>query len=331
MNVIVANKYQAMLANLDIDIIKTMYGEFDVDELIGTFSNFFYNRMILDITAIKNYKDINVIQRLSAGLDMSKIVLVLDDSEEASSAAYLSKLISMGIYNFSRNVETIKYLIQNPNSYKDVAQIHQLNDLTTTVIEKVESGDTRSTKIIGVVNITDHAGATTLIYMLIKQLKLNYKVLGIEIDRKDFSLFNDPDLISTTSADLAKELLKAKDYDIILIDLNGTDNEDTCSDILYLIEPTTIKLNKMIRRNRGIFEKLKGKKIVLNKSLLDSKDVLDFEYEAKTQVYYNIPPLDDKKDRHNILDIFLTKLGFIKQNREEKGEKSNKILGLFKF
>jgi hypothetical protein len=87
----------------------------------------------------------------------------------------------------------------------------------------------------------------------------------------------------------------------------------------------------MIRRNRNIFEKLKGKKIVLNKSLLDSKDVLDFEYEAKTQVYYNIPPLDDKKDRHNILDVFLTKLGFIKQNSEENTEKSNKILGLFKF
>lgn len=329
MNVIVANKYQTMLANLDVDIIKTMYGEFAVDELIETFSNFFFNRMILDITAIKGYKDINTIQRLSAGLDMSKIILVLDESEESSSSAYLSKLISMGIYNFSRNVETIKYLIQNPNSYKDVAQIHQLNDLTTTVIEKVD-GSTE-TKIIGIANITDHAGATTLIYMLKKQLQPNYKVLGIEIDRKDFSLFNDPNLISTTSQNFAKELMKARDYDIVLVDLNGTDNEDACGDILYLIEPSTIKLNKMIRRNRGIFEKLKGRKIVLNKSLLDSKDVLDFEYEAKTQVYYNIPPLDDKKDRHNILDIFLTKLGFIKQSPQEKDEKSNKILGLFKF
>lgn len=330
MNVIVANKYQTMLANLDIDIIKTMYGEFTVDELIETFSNFFFNRMILDITAIKNYKDINNLQRLSAGLDMSKIILVLDESEESNSANYLSKLISMGIYNFSRNIDTIKYLVQNPNSYKDVAQIHQLNDLTTTIVEKVEGGG-GDNKIIGVANITDHAGATTLIYMLKKQLQSNYKVLGIEIDRRDFSLFNDPNLISTTSQDFAKEILKARDFDIVFVDLNGTDNEDACGDILYLIEPSTIKLNKMIRRNRSIFEKLKGKKIVLNKSLLDSKDVLDFEYEAKTQVYYNIPPLDDKKDRHSILDIFLTKLGFIKQNTQEPGEKDNKILGLFKF
>ncbi len=329
MNVIVANKYQSMLANLDIDIIKTMYGEFEVDELIETFSNFFFNRMVLDITAIKNYKDINTIQRLSAGLDMSKIILVLDDSEESSSANYLSKLISMGIYNFSRNIDTIKYLIQNPNSYKDVAQIHQLNDLTTTIVEKVESSI--DTKIIGISNVTDHAGATTLIYMLKKQLQANYKVLGIEIDRRDFSLFNDPNLISTTSQDFAKTLLRAKEFDVVLVDLNGTDNEDTCGDILYLIEPSTIKLTKMIRKNRSIFEKLKGKKIVLNKSLLDSKDVLDFEYEAKTQVYYNIPPLDDKKERHNVLDIFLTKLGFVKQNTQENSDKSNKILGLFKF
>ena len=70
------------------------------------------------------------LKNLTFGVEFS----VLDDSEESSSANYLSKLISMGIYNFSRNVDTIKYLIQNPNSYKDVAQIHQLNDLTLYAI-----------------------------------------------------------------------------------------------------------------------------------------------------------------------------------------------------
>ncbi len=329
MNVIVANKYQAMLANLDIDIIKTMYGEFEVDELIETFSNFFFNRMILDITAIKNYKDIATIQKLSVNLDMSKVIFVLDDSEESSSSAYLSKLISMGIYNFSRNIETIKYLIQNPNSYKDVAQIQQLEDLTTTIIDKTE-GATSST-IIGIENVTTHAGASTLIYMLKKQLQRNYKVLGVEIDRRDFSLFNDKELISTTSVEFPKVLMTSKEYDIILVDLNETDNDDACSDVLYLIEPSTIKLNRMIRRNRNIFDKLKGKKIVLNKSLLDSKDVLDFEYEAKTEVFYNIPPLDDKKEKHLILDNMLTKLGFVKQKPVEKEEKSGKVLGLFKM
>ena len=55
MNVIISNKNSALLENLGIDIIKEMHGEFDVDEIISTFQNFFYQRMILDITAIKNY------------------------------------------------------------------------------------------------------------------------------------------------------------------------------------------------------------------------------------------------------------------------------------
>ena len=69
MNVIVSNKYQSMLQNLGVDIIKEMNGEFDVDEIISTFDNFFYQRMILDITAIKNYKNISNLQKLSISLE----------------------------------------------------------------------------------------------------------------------------------------------------------------------------------------------------------------------------------------------------------------------
>ena len=90
MNVIVSNKYQAMLENLGIDVIKNMNGEFDVDEIISTFQTFFYQRMILDITAIKDYKDIRNLQKLSISLDMDKVILLLDDSSESSTPAYLS-------------------------------------------------------------------------------------------------------------------------------------------------------------------------------------------------------------------------------------------------
>ena len=77
MNVIVANKYQTLLSNLDIELMKTMYGEYDVEEIISTFQTFFYNRMILDITSIRNHQDIKVLQKLSISLDMSKVILLL--------------------------------------------------------------------------------------------------------------------------------------------------------------------------------------------------------------------------------------------------------------
>jgi hypothetical protein len=63
MNVIISNKYQAMLESLDIDVIKSLNGEFEVDEIIKSFQNFYFQRMILDITAIKDYKNIKNIQK----------------------------------------------------------------------------------------------------------------------------------------------------------------------------------------------------------------------------------------------------------------------------
>src|SRR5574344_2214715 len=116
MNVIIANKYSEMLSNLKIDVIKNVQGEFEVDDIVSNFQNFFFNKMILDITAVKDYRNIANIQKLSFGLDMSKVILLLDDSREVNSPMYLSSLVSMGIYNFTKNIDSIVYLIDNPNT-----------------------------------------------------------------------------------------------------------------------------------------------------------------------------------------------------------------------
>lgn len=329
MNVIIANKNEPLLNSLEIDVIKKVTGDFDAVELVSMFSNFFYQRMILDITSIKNYKDIMNLQKLSISLDMSKIILLLDDSTESSSAPYLSKLISMGIYNFTRNKEGILYLLDHPNSYRDVAHIHQLDALTSEVANRVVKNNVR---VLGIKNLTDHAGSTSFIYMLKKQLSMNYSVIAIEVDKSDFVYFNDKDMISTTSQDLGKELIKVgESHDIILIDLNNSNNDDACNDILYLLEPSIIKLNKLMKKNRSVFNQMSGKKIILNKSLLNTKDIMDFEMEAKTKVFYSVPPLNDRM-LSKTLDNFLVKLGFIKQRIDEPVEvKEKKILGLFKF
>ena len=40
MNVIITNEQQSVIAGLDIDVIKSLNGQFDVDELISMFQNF---------------------------------------------------------------------------------------------------------------------------------------------------------------------------------------------------------------------------------------------------------------------------------------------------
>lgn len=343
MNVIVSNRYQSMLETLDIEIIKSVNGEYDADELVGMFKNFFFNRMILDITAIKNYKDIKNLQKLSISLDMDKVILLLDDSPESSSPEYLSKLISMGIYNFTKNLDGIIYLYNNPNSYRDVAQYHQLDAVVTQVSPQgvyvanknngggqVPSTVMTGTRIIGIKNVTKQSGATTLTYLLKKQLEQNYSVAIAEIGKRDFSYFNEKGLESIQADNVQNFIARNSDKEVIVLDLNSDGKaEQLCTEVIYLIEPSIIKLNKLMATSRGMLSKLKGKKIVLNQSLLTSKDVLDFEYESRLKVFFNMPPLDEREKQIQILNVFLAKLGFERLATNTDIEKKTGILGLF--
>lgn len=333
MNVVISNKYQSMIESLNLDVIKSLNGEFEVEEIINQFQNFFYQRMILDITALKNYRDIRTLQKLSISLDMDKLILLIDDTIDDGSGTYLSKLISMGIYNFTKNAEGILYLYNNPNSYRDVAHIQQLDMEPVTheevVVEKYENTVPTGPRIIGIKNITKQSGATTLTYMIKNQLKENYSVVAIEVNKSDFRYFNDKELVSTTNFEVGNTITKYSDHDVILLDINDSKQaEELCQDVIYLIEPSIIKLNKLMLVNSNIFKTLKDKKVILNQSLLSSKDVLDFEYESGLKIYYNMPPLDEREKSIYALNTFLVRLGFSKQKSEEQ-EKKKSILGIF--
>ena len=333
MNVIVSNKNQDILSNLDIDLIKSINGEFTPEEIAAQFpSNFYFNKMVLDITAIKNYQNINVIQELSLLLDMSKVVLFLDDSDAVNAPIYLSQLVSMGIYNFTKTIDAVKFLIDNPNTYKDVASYHQLNNVSSKTSSSSTPGSTDSfedsrLRVIGFKNVTSGAGATTLVYMLKKQLEKLYGVLAVEVDKNDFTYLNDKALQRTE--DLASFINQNQKSEVILVDLNEFDGEDLCTDIIYLIEPGLIKLNKLIRKDSTIFEKLKGKKIVLNRSILNEKDVQDFESESNSNIFFNIPDLDDKKEYHKVLEDFLVEMEFLRFKPDKQGKNKN-IFSIFK-
>ena len=171
MNVIVANTQQNELSNLDIDIIKSISGVYEAAEIVEMFKSFFYSKMILDVTAIKHYNDLKTYELLIQGLDPEKIIFLLPEGSELCTSNFLSHLISIGIYNFTTNLNGIKFLLKKPNTLKDVEHIRKMAGMenstetgasVATVTTKVESGTT----VIGVRNVTEHAGATTFIYML---------------------------------------------------------------------------------------------------------------------------------------------------------------------
>lgn len=328
MNVIISNKQDEVLSTLEIDVIKKVKGEYSVEEIVSMFENFFYERMIIDITAIKDYNDVKNLQTIPMHFDANKIILLLDNSVQTSSNEYLSKLVSIGIYNFTQNKDGLVYLIGHPNSYRDVAKLQQLDDNQNKPVQMMRS-DSNRTKVLGIKNLTTHAGASTLIYMLKKQLKANYVVVAVEIDKRDFVYFNDKDMISTTSEDLGKELLKLNgNVDIVLIDLNSSNNEAACNDVVYLMEPSTIKMNQFVAKNKDMFGQLSTKRILLNKSLLSPNDISEFEIEAGIKVFYSIPPLNDR-ELNQALDNFLVKLGFLKQRAVEEPKKESKLFRIF--
>lgn len=141
MNAIVANKYQQDLDSLGFDVIKSIYGEFDVDYIISTFKDFYFKKMFLDITAIKDNQNIKNLQKLAISLDMNKVILFLGE-DGFNSPSFYSNLISLGIYNFTRNVEGARYLYDNPNSYRNVQMFHvktNQNDLSFDMKEENDS------------------------------------------------------------------------------------------------------------------------------------------------------------------------------------------------
>lgn len=347
MNVIVANKKQSELANLDIDIIKSINGEYEASELVEMFKSFFYSKMILDVTAIKNYDSLETYSELISGLAPDKIVFLLPEGSKLCTPNFLSHLIDIGIYNFTTDLKGVEYLLKKSNTLSDVEHIKKMvnestnnevvqNNNSTSSSNNVENIVKTSAKIedgvtiIGFKDVTEHAGATTLIYMLKKELSHVYGndgVIGIELNKNDFMYFNDKNLFSVKENEVKTTIASNASAKIVLVDLNNAVDDSYCGDVIYLIEPTTIKLNKLIQRNRIIFGKLASKKVILNKSALLNNDVTDFEGEAGIRVFYNMPSLDERK-RNEIISDFLVKLGLL--NNNSNNSNSGGIFGLFR-
>ena len=86
---------------------------------------------------------------------------------------------------------------------------------------------------------------------------------------------------------------------------------------------------------------MKNKKVILNQSLLSSNDVAEFEYEAKMNVFFNMPPLDKRenelksvknqlKDLNGELTKFDEKLKKKEQMLSEKIAQSQTFLNLLR-
>lgn len=292
MNIVIENLNENIINSIGISNASVYKGVFDVTQIFGQISALQYEKVIIDITALNNYSDINSIKSLLSFIKSDKIILVM--SEQNVTLDYLKTIIESGLYNIAYNGEQIVSLYSKPNTYEEAMVLVNKN--------------VNQVRVIGIKNVTKHAGATTLIYIIKKHLEKYRKVLAIEIDKLDFKFFYDKEMLSIQENDLPLTLQKNSNQDIILVDLNlSKDAIKYCDEVIYLIEPTMIKINQSMMVDPTMFRKLSGEKVVLNMSPLEKSDIKQFESESHLKAFYNLPLINERKNSE-IINNLISKL-----------------------
>ena len=310
MNVIVSNKQKELLDNANIDAIKDLNGLFKVDDLINNFQGYFFSKIIIDATSIIDFAKENVLKKLVDGIGAERIILLLPPKPEPPKK-FCDLLISLGINNFTQEIDDVLRMIRSTNDGINVVNEHKFNNSSYTggdnpdiVIDKNKDNKF----VIGFKNVTKHAGSTSLIYMIKEQLEKNYKLFveAFELGKNDFKLFNAKNM-SDANQNSIDTIISKSICNVILIDLNDTNCENLCDEVIYLIEPSIIKINELLLEKRDIFRQLNDKKVVLNKSMLNIEDIKIFGQEAGINIYFNIPPVNDRVN-NSVINQFIDKL-----------------------
>lgn len=327
MNIIVTNKYRDLIYSTNIEILKELNGVYKVNQIASSFNSIFYKKIIIDATALQDFPKESVLKELSKSFDMDKLILFLPP-DNPPPRKFLSFLVSLNIYNFTDNPKGLLELIQRSNTIDNVKDylVQEINEqpiVQQDLDEDIYSNNGRI--VLGISNIQSNENSTKLIYMIKNELNsLGKKVLSIEINKNNFVYYKSDDMVSIPENKIREYLNNNFGNDVILIDSNNN-LENICDDVIYLLDPSLWEVNKLLFSNRMIFQKLKGKKIIFINSLLTDRDVDQFAKEANISVYYNLPPLNDRKNNKE-LDKLLMKLGIISETSEKTTKK-----GIFDF
>lgn len=317
MNIIVTNKYKDLIYNTGIEVLKELNGVFKVSQIVNSFGSIFYKKIIIDATALENFPKDTVLKELANSFDLDKLILFLPP-DNPPPRNFLSFLVSLNIYNFTDNRNGLLELIKKSNTLEDVSNFKEEKEQPIKVEENVQSEnfDNYGGRIImGIKSVTEDSYSTKLSYMIKKTLESVYgkSVVAVEFNKQEFVYYNDKNMFSINNNQTNMFLDTHFNCDIIIADLDNSNIK--CNDEIYLINPSLYYVNKLMFKDREIFEKLKGKKVIFVDSLLSDNDVNQFAHEAGISVYYNLKPLNDRI-HDNEIDKLLSKLGIVENDNK---------------
>ena len=306
MNVIVSNKYRNELRNIGIDISGVLEGEYTSDQIVNAFSNYYYEKIILDVTAIKDYNNISnlltELKKIFSILDPNKSIILFENSPVFNNDVVFSNLVSNKIYNYAFDLPGVIELFNNPRTYGEVNSYD-----TASVVNNVS-------RIIGIKNVTENAGTTTLMYMMMNELSKKYTVKCIEINQDDFKYFQNPNMKSISAETFMNEILLEPYPEVILVDQNNYDNELIIKETIYLLEPSILKFNKAIDKNPNLLTFLQDKKVVYNRAQMPLSKLQEFSQANNLNPFDIIRNVNERDKINPQIINLLTKLGFDRVN-----------------
>ena len=306
MNVIVSNKYRNELRNIGIDISGVLEGEYTSDQIVNAFSNYYYEKIILDVTAIKDYNNISnlltELKKIFSILDPNKSIILFENSPVFNNDVVFSNLVSNKIYNYAFDLPGVIELFNNPRTYGEVNSYD-----TASVVNNVS-------RIIGIKNVTENAGTTTLMYMMMNELSKKYNVKCIEINQDDFKYFQNPNMKSISAETFMNEILLEPYPEVILVDQNNYDNELIIKETIYLLEPSILKFNKAIDKNPNLLTFLQDKKVVYNRAQMPLSKLQEFSQANNLNPFDIIRNVNERDKINPQIINLLTKLGFDRVN-----------------
>ena len=280
----------------------------------------------MDLTSIKNYYDNNYLYDFLGYFNVpNRVILVLNDGFVANSKIFLRNLIEHGYYNFATSDSAVVRLLEKQNTYDDVKEY--INGYDFMKSDTIVSGREEESKfetdktIIGIENGYEHSGATTFMYLLVKELSKSCKVKGIEMFNNDSLYFKDDRIITCQSRVQFETIVKTlKDIDVFIVDLNGSDVKEICNKVIYLVDPGSTKLYKIIKGNQKEYEHLLNCNVVLNRSNIKNDSLKNFEYETHLKIVGNVPNLNERLDSNSELnDLVKFLVGNIKVKSSHGG------------
>lgn len=332
MDIQIINKYDNLFKELDLNIIKSFSGLYDIEKIKKELSDLYYENVFIDITSIKDYYNINTVIYFLKVFPKEKVHILLDNSQVAGSNEYINELINNGYFNITKNHLSLMFLRNNPGTREDAIKLLEkevMEDAREEVLEvktkqnimkrNVKKQAHKKVQVIAVQNLTKNAGATSLVYMMYNHLSKRYNVKVAEMFKTDLRIYSNSDFFTFTDENqLERFINENNNLDVILVDFNNVNKFTLIDTLIYLVEPTKLKVNQLILKDKHYNSKIKNHLVVVNKSLISQSDLRNLEYEMKIKSFYMLPNIGEDETDNVEINKMLYKMGFSKQRNKRR-------------